>query len=272
MAETAQPGTDAYSMAELVAVEMARNLAIVDGTLGGVGAAATVPMAACRLAALTVAPNLWWFCGGASGLNPTFSRLPRSSADPRAGIGAEGQKKMLDVVDMGMTRKWGWGFNGGIQVDKHGNINMIGIGPHDRLKLRGPGTVGTIWTLAVDRIFLYVMHHDKRVLVDRVEYVSGPGYLSGGDERSKYARPGSGPYLLYTPICVFDFTEDEKVLRLRSVHPGYTKDDVVAHTGCEIVVPGSVPTTAPPSETELYILRHQVDGDGILRETRMTVG
>lgn len=273
MTEAAHPGTDAYAMAELMAVEMARNLAAEDSRIGGVGAAAVVPMAASRLAALTVAPNLWWFCGGASALNPTFDRLPRSSADPRAGVGAEGRKRMLDVVDMGMTRKWGWGFNGGLQVDRHGNLNMLGIGRPGDLKLRGPGTVGSIWLISVERAYLYVMHHNPRVIVDRVDFVTGPGFLDGGDARWRWASPDSeGPVLLYTPICVMDFTPDAHTLRLRSVNPGYTVDDVLTNTGCAVMVPEHVPETAPPSAEELTVLRRQVDRDGILAGVRMTVG
>ncbi|MAF47221.1 MAG: CoA-transferase [Rhodospirillales bacterium] len=273
MAEAAHPGTDDYSMAELMAVAMARALEAEDGCLGGVGAAAVVPMAAARLAVLTVAPNLWWFAGGASGLNPTFDRLPTSSADPRAALGSTGKKNMLDVVDMGATGKWDWGFNGGLQIDKFGNINMIGIGPHENLKLRGPGTVGTIWTGTLKRPYLYIMHHAARVLVDRVDYISGPGWLAGGNSRAEViGRETEGPQLLFTPIAVLDFTEDNHQLRLKSVHPGYDRETVIANTGCELVVPDEVPETAPPSEQELFVLRNHVDRDGVLKEVRATVG
>lgn len=66
MAEAANSGSKDFAMPELMAVAMARTLARENGNLGGVGAAAVVPMAAARLAVLTTAPNLWWFCGGAS--------------------------------------------------------------------------------------------------------------------------------------------------------------------------------------------------------------
>ena len=72
MATVADPGTDRYSMAELLAIEMARNLAECDGKVGVVGAAAALPMAAIRLAHLTVAQNLWWLCGDSSAINPTL--------------------------------------------------------------------------------------------------------------------------------------------------------------------------------------------------------
>lgn len=84
MAQNADTGTDRFSMAEMMAVEMSRNLADDDGTFGGVGAGASIPMAAVRLAVMTVAPNLWWSCGGSAAINPKFAALPLTAQDPRA--------------------------------------------------------------------------------------------------------------------------------------------------------------------------------------------
>ena len=273
-AEQAHPGTDAYSMAELMVCEMARNLAVDDGTIGGAGAGAVLAMAANRLAVLTVAPNIWWFCGGSGSWNPTFSELPLTSADPRAAFGSEATNTMMQTVDMAMIGTvWGYGFNGGMQVDKYGNCNMIGIGPYDKLKVRGPGTVGTIWTATITKYYLYFWHHNKRVVVDKVDFISSPGFLDGGESRAKLCRPDSkGPALVYTPLCVMDFAEDSHRLRLRSVNPGYAVKDVIDNTGCELIVPAHVPTTKSPSETELFILRTQVDRTRVLKDYRLTIG
>src|SRR5690606_18563511 len=98
---------------------------------------------------------------------------------------------MQRVVDMGMRgTSWGWGFNGGMQVDKFGNCNMIGIGPYDNLKVRGPGSVGTIWSATMSSYFLYFWHHNPRVIVDRVDYISSPGFIHGGSSRKKLCRDG----------------------------------------------------------------------------------
>jgi len=274
MAEAAKSASNDYAIAELMTVAMARVLGErEDGKLGGVGAAAVVPMAAARLAVLTTAPNLWWFCGGASGLNPTFDRLPKSSADPRAAIGSTGRKNMLDVVDMGITGGWDWGFNGGLQIDMYGNINMIGIGTYPQLKVRGPGTVGTIWTGTLRRPYLYTMHHASRVLVEKCDYISGPGYVSGGNSRwDKVQNTTEGPQLLFTPMAVMDFDPDSKRMRLKSVHPGYSADDVQKNTGFELIMPSSVPTTDAPTAEELFVLRRHVDRDGVLKSVRATVG
>ncbi len=273
MATTVDPGTDRYSMAELMAIEMARNLADCDGKVGVVGAAAALPMAAIRLAHLTVAPNLWWLCGDSSAINPTFDRLPETSAHPRNMKGAEGKNAMMDVLEMGLRADWGFGFHGGMQMDKYGNVNMIGIGPYENLKVRGPGSVGTTWEISIEHSYLFFWHHNPRVFVEKVDYISGPGYLEGGDSRWKVAKPqAKGPAYVYTPICVMDFEETTRAARLRSVNPGYTKDNVVKNTGFELIVPQNVPTTFPPIDEELNLLRTGVDRDGVLRKFRLTSG
>ncbi len=74
----------------------------------------------------------------------------------------------------------------------YGNINMIGIGTYPQVKMRGPGTVGTIWTGTLRGPYRYTMHQAPRVLVEKCDYVSGPGYMSGGysrwDKVQKYDR------------------------------------------------------------------------------------
>lgn len=273
MAEFAKPDTEKYSMAELMAVEMSRNLADDDGCLGGVGAAATIPMAAIRLATLTVAPNINWFCGSSSGMNPQFSELPLTSADPKALVGAEATKRMADIVDMGMTGKWRFGFHGGMQIDKFGNSNMIGIGkPYEQMKVRGPGAVGTPWGGRIEKSYLFTWHHNPRVFVEKVDYICSPGFLNGGESRWEHIdRKSLGPIYIYTPICVFDFDKSSKAVRLKSVHPGYTVEDVVKNTGFDIIIPDAVPQTVAPQPHELFLLRTMVDKTGTLKKVRLTV-
>ena len=281
MAELAYPGTDRFSMAELMAILLARMAAGEHESVGGGGANGGIPLAGNRLAQVTAAPNLWLFTGGAGVYNGKFDTLPLGTWDPRCGHGAECKIYIADVVDGGTKgqngadpqriRRTGSGGFGGIQVDRYGNVNMIGIGPHPRLKVRGPGTVGTIWMGSASHNII-VEHHNTRVFVERVAYISGAGWLTGGDSRHETLNGREGPQYCWSPICVLDFTEDDHRMRLASVHPGYTVADVVANTGFDLVVPEAVPITTPPSEFELQALRTQVDRDGVLRQRRLTVG
>lgn len=273
MAERAKPSSEAYSMAELMAVVMSRALAKNDGQVGGVGAGATIPMAAIRLATLTVAPNLYWFCGSSGGFNPTFDHLPLTSADPRAFYGAEATQKMQDIVDMGGSGQWGFGFHGGMQIDRYGNANLIGVGPYEALQVRGPGAVGLIWAGRMGNAYLFTWHHSRSIFVERVDHMCGPGWMEGDD--SRYAALGQrldGPERVFTPLCVMDFHETSRAMRLVSVNPGYTPADVIANTDFELIIPDDVPQTPPPTAHELFLLRNLVDRGGVLKDFRLTIG
>lgn len=273
MAQIAYPGTDVYSMAELIVIEMARNLEECDGKVGVVGSAATLAMAAIRLAKETMAPNLWWLCGDSGAINPTFDRLPETAAHSRNLVGAEARNAMMDVLEMGLRADWGFGFQGGLQMDKFGNTNMIGIGSYENLKVRGPGAVGTPWSISIEKVYLFFWHHNRRIFVEKVDFITGPGFLKGGNSRWEIAKPqAKGPAFVYTPICVMDFEETSKRARLKSVNPGYSVDDAIENTGFELIIPKQVPMTTAPTEKELEILRTRVDRDGVLRKFRLTVG
>ncbi len=277
----AYPGTDRYSMAEFMSILLARMVAGEQEVTCGGGAHHIIPLSAARLGQVTAAPNLWLFSGGAGTYNGKFDTLPLGTWDSRCGYGAECRALIIDIADertrgvnderpRRVDRFSGSGL-GGLQVDKYGNANMIGVGPYPNLKVRGPGTVGVIW-MGAGPINLFLQHHNKRLFVEKVDYISGAGWLSGWDSRHKTLNGRDGPSYVWTPISVCDFTEDEHRMRLASVHPGYTVADVVANTGFELVIPDEVPTTTPPTDWELHELRTKVDRGGQLRRTKVTVG
>jgi glutaconate CoA-transferase subunit B len=154
-----------------------------------------------------------------------------------------------------------------LQVDGFGNTNLIAIGDHKKPTLRGPGAIGSVSSAAyADRTYIIPPRHDREVFVDRCDYISAVGFDKGGeDARAKLGIFGGGPKLCVTDRCVFDFEEGTKRMRLRSLHPGHSVDEVVEHTGFEFVIPSDVPETGPPTDDELSVLRSVVDPHGILR-------
>lgn len=255
--------TSEFSWAELMAVAIAREMN--DGEFGAIGAASHIPLAALRLAQLTHAPNLSFMCGGSGGLNPRFERLVESAADYRNLIHSEYRYSLEDVVDLEAGMRLDFAFLGGMQIDKFGNVNMAMIGDWDHPKVRGPGTIGLIFLGGFRSTYLYTQHHDPRILVDKVDFVSGGGWLTGGDSRSKVFRPeSSGPRLLFTPLGVFDFEPESKHMRLASTHPGVSVDDVRAKTGFDLLVADDVAETAAPTDEELRLLHERIDPDGVL--------
>jgi glutaconate CoA-transferase subunit B len=154
-------------------------------------------------------------------------------------------------------------FVGGLQVDQRGNVNLVGVpGEDGSWAVRGPGPVGLASMSTNCRGYYILMPaHSPRSFVERVSSITA---LGDRTRREELGFPGGGPRLLLSPLGVFDF-DDAGDMRLVSVHPGVTVDDVVAATGFPVVIPEQVPQTAPPTEDELRLLRERIDPEGLLR-------
>jgi glutaconate CoA-transferase subunit B len=144
-------------------------------------------------------------------------------------------------------------FLGGGQIDGQANINLVGVGGYPHSRVRWPGSFGSAYLyFLVPRVILFREEHTPRVLVPEVEFVSAPG-----TSPANVYRPG-GPYALVTGRCVFSFDRGRGRLRLHSVHPGHTLDEVLANTGFELEVPETVVETPVPSLETLTLIRGPV--------------
>jgi glutaconate CoA-transferase, subunit B len=153
-------------------------------------------------------------------------------------------------------------FFSGLQLDRRGNLNLFGIPDGDGgWKMRGPGSVALATMSTNCRGYYIVMpRHDQRTFVEKVALISA---LGDARERARLGFPGGGPRLVVSPMGVFDFDDDGE-LRVRSLHEGVTPDDVRAATGFPLDVPDDAPTTPPPTDDELKLLRDRVDIHGTL--------
>jgi glutaconate CoA-transferase subunit B len=85
--------------------------------------------------------------------------------------------------------------------------------------------------------------------------------MPGWPERE--GKTHNGPELVVTPLAVMDFNSEGN-MRLLSVHPGVTVDEVRQNTGFDLALPeGDVPTTPEPTTEELQLMR-SFDPDGLL--------
>ncbi len=245
-----------YATGELMAAVMARQLR--PGEVAIMGAVSALPQAACRLAQLTTAPGLWFIAGGSGAVNPHLEPLVASSCDERLlnadtvmalpdVILVEGRGDLIDVF-----------FAGGLQIDARGNCNLGPIGHWTHPTLRGPGGVGLPFVSRAGRVVIYSMSHDRRTFVERVDFVSGPGFPADPREMR-----GGGPSLIVTPLCTMDFDPGRHLARLATLHPGVTLDQVMEATGFAPILPAKLETTPAPTPEELSILR-RLDPDGLL--------
>jgi glutaconate CoA-transferase subunit B len=134
------------------------------------------------------------------------------------------------------------------------------VGDQAKPKLRGPGTVGISALCGLARRFYVVLtRHDRSAFRPRVDFICGAGHLEGGDSRERAGLPAGGPRLVVSPLGVFDFEPTSKAMRVRSLQPGVTLEQVRDATAFDLVVEGTPPTTTMPSAAELSLLRTRVD-------------
>jgi glutaconate CoA-transferase subunit B len=256
-----------YEAQELMAVVMARSLQ--DGEVVGTGAGSAMARAACRLAQLLHAPGLSFLAGGSAAVNPFLEPLAASSCD-YSNLLCESTLSLAELITSIPAGRVDTFFYGGLQVDRYGNVNLSLVGDPARPKLRGPGAVALPVIGAARRGFIFVTDHSPRTFVEKVSFITAPGFLDGPESwnRAKAAGsiPGNGPALVFTPLAVLDFEETSRQMRLVSVHPNVTVDDVRAATGFELIIPPEVPVTLPPNPTELRLLR-ELDEERLLRQS-----
>ena len=253
---------------EIMATALARDLH--DGEWVEVGANLPVPRAGVLLAHLMWGANMTVMIAmtKANVLNEPVIEEFELITDHRATRWAEAYYLHNDLVENMKFRRKGVFFAGALQIDRYGNSNLVAIGADYRKpKFRGPGAIGVCnATVMNSRFHLVVNTHDPRIFVPRCDFISAYGWGSGGsDARTKLGLPGGGPRYVVTPLCVMDFEEETKRMRLKSLHPGVTLDQVVDNTGFELVVPSAMPVTEPPTPEQLNVLRTRIDVRGALR-------
>ena len=162
----------------------------------------------------------------------------------------DGGRELFDCAGQGRIDAF---FLGGAEIDGEANINLLGLGPYPDLDKRFPGSFGSAFMyFAVPKIILFAPEHTRRVLVERVGFISAPGTSPPGVH-----RPG-GPKALVTGKCRMSFDAGKKRFTLESVHPGVTVDDVRDSTGFDFDAPSEVPETPAPAVNELEILRAEI--------------
>lgn len=252
---------------ELMVVTLARELD--DDTRAFNGAVSFIPVCAYLLARRTHAPDLVWAASSIA-VDADPARIGESTLSDAIWDGATMlSNSPFDFWSYAQGARYNTFAFRGAQMDRFGNVNNTVIGPYEAPKVRLPGGGGMAdLGCMIPTILLWTTTHNPRTLVGKLDFRSGIGWGDGGDHRERLGLPG-GPTLCVTDLCVFDFSPESRAMRLRSVHPGVSVDDVRAATGFEVLLPddGEVGETPQPTAEELRILREEVDPTGMrLRE------
>lgn len=236
---------------ELLAVMSSRLLREGQIVFAGVG----IPLLAATLAQGTHCPGLTiLFEGGVIGPVIEPGKLPPSTNEQRCTIRANMVLSSTDVLLLLQRGYVDVGFMGGAQIDQYGNLNSSFIGDPAKPKTRLPGTGGgnDIASLAQ---MIVAMKHEKRRFVEKVDFVTSPGYLRGGTSRADSGLPAGGMYRVVTDLGLFGFDDETKRMKIVALHPGVTVSQVQENTGFKLAQAEDMSVTQPPTAQELAFLR-----------------
>jgi len=247
--------TEGYGPNELLICVAARLMEDESTAFIGTG----IPMLAASLAQRTHAPNLMpIFEFG--GMGARLERLPLAVGDmwtSNRGLMAAGICDAMEFAQLGFVD---YGFLGGAQIDAYGNLNSTVIGEHRAPKVRLPGSGGANDVGSCCWKTIILMQHSRRRFLETIDFLTTPGYLTGPGAREEAGLPaGTGPHRVVTSLATLDFHPETKRMRLIALHPGVTREQVVAETGFELLVADELERNAPPSDEELRLLREEID-------------
>jgi len=247
-----------YTPTELLATVACKLLEDGKSVFVGTG----LPMIAAMLAQRTHAPNLL-IVFEAGGIGPRVPVLPISVGDSRTFYQAAAASSMHDVMSLSQAGYIDYGFLGAAMIDMYGNINTTVIGEHDHPKARLPGSGGANDVGSFSWRTIIVMRQDKRRFVQKVNFITTPGYLTGPGAREKAGlSAGTGPYRVITQLGLYGFDDATKRVKLLAVHPDVTVEQIQENSGFEILIPHHVETTKPPTAKERRLL-HEIDPAGM---------
>ena len=220
-----------------------------------------IPMLAASLAQKMHAPNLVaiFEFGGTGAI---LDDLPLAVGERRTFHRAVAASGILDIVETAQRGFVEYGFLGGAQIDPSGNLNSTVIGDHDRPKVRLPGSGGGNDVGSQCWRTIAIMRHDSRRFVEKVDFITTPGYLDGLEAREKAGLPpGTGPYRVVTTLAVMGYHPESKRMMLLATQPGVTIEQVLENTGFELLLADEIESSPAPTDEELRLLRDEVDKD-----------
>ena len=241
-----------YSASEMLSVMSGRLLTDGQTVFAGVG----IPLLAATLAQRIHGPGITiLFEGGTLGPFIVPGELPASTNEQRCTRRAN---MLLSITDVLLLLQRGYvdvGFMGGAQIDRYGNLNSSFIGSPENPSVRLPGTGGGNDISSLTQMIVAIKH-EKRRFVEKVDFITSPGFLNGNSTRHDTGLISGGMYRVVTDLAIMGFDEKTKSMKVEALHPKVTAEEVRDNTGFDILIDENVGVTKAPSDEELSVLRH----------------
>lgn len=252
-----QDNSNRYNPSELIICTASRLM--TDNTTAFIGTG--IPMLAASLAQKMHAPNLVaiFEFGGTGAILEQLPIAVGGQATFHRAIAASGICDIIETAQRGFIE---YGFLGGAQIDPYGNLNSTVIGDYKKPKVRLPGSGGGNDVGSHCWQTIAIMRHEKQRFVERLDFLTTPGYLTGpGAREAAGLPPGTGPYRVVTNLALLGYHPQTKRMMLLATQPGVSIDQVLDNTGFDLIIAEHVEQNPPPTTQELHILREEVDRD-----------
>jgi len=256
-----------YTTDELMAVVISRDIRNDDRGLTGMATggrtgvlAVGIPVVGMALAQMTHAPQASILYGGYV-INPEVEKCPTLFETGQGLSTWRAEARLIDWCFSSQAQRGEVtvGFSSVAQVDRYGNVNIVVIGDYYKPKIRLVGNIFETEHYTLHRREILVMDHERRNFVEKVDYITGPGYIDGPGARERAGLRWGGPCMCVTNLAVLGYDEKTKRMKLESVHPGVSVDQVKANTGFELIMPEKVRETESPTEEQIELIRSKID-------------
>ena len=251
-----------YNPREMMAVAAAREIRDGEIVFCGTGISMLAAMAAKHISAPR---SIIFFETGA--IDSLLEEIPLAVADPRVMYHTTLNGGLADAFATMQNRFTGSrvvGILGAAQIDPYGNLNSTVIGDYDRPRRRFSGSGGACDVASFVGRTIIFMRQVKGRFVEKLDYLTSPGYLDGSDGRQKAGlRPG-GPELVITDKAVFRFDEETKRMYLAGCYAGVDMDEILETVDFSLDCRRAAPVPEATGK-ELLILREKCDPQGLIR-------
>lgn len=250
-----------YSSEEFMAIVAAREINNNDIIFCGTG----LPIVAACAAKLGHAPqSIILFETGA--IDPFIFHLPMFVADSRVMVGSSVNSGLIDALSILQNNKIGpriVAILGAAQIDEFGNFNSTCIGDYTLPTVRLSGSGGAADGACLAGRTIVFMKHEKRRFVEKLDYLTSPGWVQGGESRSSKGLNRGGTSAIITDLCVLKFRDGSREVYLSQYYPGLRIQHILANTGFELDI-SKATEAIPPTAEELRIIREEVDPEGLI--------
>jgi len=245
-----------YTQKEIMAITAARAIHNDDIVFCGTGISMVAAMAAKHISA---PDSMIFFETGA--IDSQLQEVPLAVADSRVMYKTIMNGTLLDsfaFMQNRLTGKRVIGILGAAQIDRYGNLNSTVIGDYKKPAIRFSGSGGAADVASFVGKTIIFIQQQKRKFVEKLDYLTSPGWLTGADKRMQAGLNDGGPWLVITNMGVMAFDAHSKEMYLKHCFPGVSPENILSHMGFAIDVSRATPVP-PPSPVELTVLREQCD-------------